>query len=201
MIDLRKPLEGVPGLLLMAALIFFGATIGIAVAIIVKWIDLSDALANFLGGVVGAGLGAALAVMGAVYVQRRDARDRLAAPINELLTKAENLLLHLNYLQQFLGKLAPNMEAGGDWGISSQLLDIVRKALEELPTALELPRGIHTKVARIKHGLPSALSVIDHYLELHSDHKATEIRHSIAESRLHRWISSADELVREVRAL
>jgi hypothetical protein len=30
MIDPRKPLEGVPGLLLMAALVLFGATIGIA---------------------------------------------------------------------------------------------------------------------------------------------------------------------------
>src|SRR3546814_5414731 len=55
MIDLRKPLEGTPGLLLMAALILFGAAIGIAVAIMIKWIEMSDALANYLGGVVGAG--------------------------------------------------------------------------------------------------------------------------------------------------
>jgi hypothetical protein len=50
MIDLRKPLEGTPALLLMAALILFGATIGIGIAIGFTWIPMSDALANFLGG-------------------------------------------------------------------------------------------------------------------------------------------------------
>jgi hypothetical protein len=80
MIDLRKPLEGVPGLLLMAALVLFGAALGISLALGFTLLPLSDALANFLGGVVGAGLGAALAVMGAVYVQRLEAKERMAAP-------------------------------------------------------------------------------------------------------------------------
>jgi hypothetical protein len=77
MIDLKRPLEGIPGLLLLAALVLFGATIGIVVALAASWIELKDSIANFFGGVVGAGLGAALAVLGAVYIQRRDARQRL----------------------------------------------------------------------------------------------------------------------------
>ena len=69
MIDLRKPLDGVPGLLLMAALVLFGATLGVTAALALSWVEMKDSIANFLGGVVGAGLGAALAVFGAVYVQ------------------------------------------------------------------------------------------------------------------------------------
>lgn len=84
MIDLRKPLEGVAGLLLMAALVFFGATLGITVALVCSWVEMKDSLANFLGGVVGAGLGAALAVIGAVYVQQQARRDSLIGPATAL---------------------------------------------------------------------------------------------------------------------
>ena len=57
MIDLKRPLEGIPGLLLLAALVLFGATIGVVAGLVASWIDLKDSIANFLGGVVGAGLG------------------------------------------------------------------------------------------------------------------------------------------------
>jgi hypothetical protein len=50
MIDLKKPLEGAPGLLLLAALILFGATIGVSLALMFSWIEMKDSLANFLGG-------------------------------------------------------------------------------------------------------------------------------------------------------
>ena len=99
MIDLKKPLEGAPGLLLMAFLLLLGAAIGLGVAILLLWIPMSDAFANFLGGVVGAGLGAALAVMGAVYVQRQDNRGRLNSPINRLVSEINDLLLQLNVLR------------------------------------------------------------------------------------------------------
>ena len=49
-IDFRKPLEGAPGLLLLAALILFGATIGVSLALVFSWVEMKDSLANFLGG-------------------------------------------------------------------------------------------------------------------------------------------------------
>lgn len=103
MIDLRKPLEGVPGLLLMAALILFGATIGIAIALGFTWIPMSDALANFLGGVVGAGLGAALAVTGAVYVQRRDRQFYLFGLASSLDHELSEIEMFLRITLQELG--------------------------------------------------------------------------------------------------
>ena len=63
MIDLKKPLEGVPGLLLLAALVFFGAALGVVAALGFKWVKLEPDMANFLGGVVGAFLGSSLAVL------------------------------------------------------------------------------------------------------------------------------------------
>lgn len=87
MLNLKKPLEGVPGLLLLAALVLFGATIGISLALVFSLVEMKDSLANFLGGVVGAGLGAALAVLGAVYVQQRERRDQLSGTINQLIAR------------------------------------------------------------------------------------------------------------------
>jgi hypothetical protein len=86
----------------VAALILFGATIGISFALIFSWLEMKDSLANFLGGVLGAGLGAALAVLGAVYVQRRDHRARLSAPINQTVSEVENLATQLNILKFLL---------------------------------------------------------------------------------------------------
>lgn len=59
---------------------------------------MKDSLANFLGGVVGAGLGAALAVMGAVYVQRKEAQlaERLAEDRRRKDEKAAMAVLPLS---------------------------------------------------------------------------------------------------------
>ncbi len=165
MIDLRKPLEGVPGLLLMAALIFFGATIGIAVAICFTWIPMSGELANFLGGVVGAGLGAALAVGGAVYVQRRDARERLTAPINRLRQKsfeldmlASSLNMHLKFLDYSKGEY-PEECFRGVLHCHAAIVNLV----EELPESAELPRDVHNLVHNVRRYIPSMLGPVYDY--------------------------------------
>jgi len=62
-------------------------------------------MANFWGGVVGAGLGASLAVLGAVYVQRRDARDRLEATINLLASDTHTLRTLLYALARLLANV------------------------------------------------------------------------------------------------
>lgn len=201
MFDLRKPLEGAPGLLLMAALILFGATIGISVAIVVKWIEMGDALANFLGGVVGAGLGAALAVVGAVYVQRLDARERLTTPRNRLQTKSEALGVSLGRLETFLENLVPGMEGGADWGISAQLAKEARSVLSELPEGEELPRDVHLKALRVKRIAANALNSVEAYLLRHEAGAATESQYTTTTLRLGRCIKEVDELVILVRAL
>jgi flagellar biosynthesis protein FliQ len=48
-IDLRKPLEGVPGLLLLAVLILFGAIIGISLALLLSLMAMNESLLTFLG--------------------------------------------------------------------------------------------------------------------------------------------------------
>lgn len=105
MIDLRKPLSGVPGLLLLAVLVLFGATIGVSLALVFSLVEMKDSLANFLGGVVGAGLGSALAVMGAVYVQRQERRDRLAVHANRLIARLQEARLSLDLLRGGLNQL------------------------------------------------------------------------------------------------
>ncbi len=87
MIDLKKPLEGAPGLLLMASLIFFGAVLGIVAVLFFKWVRLEPDMANFLGGVVGAFLGSSMAVLGAIYVQKLERRAALAEIANPLQVK------------------------------------------------------------------------------------------------------------------
>ncbi len=166
MVDLKKPLEGVPGLLLMAALIFFGATIGIGVALVFTWIPMSDALANFLGGVVGAGLGAALAVMGAVYVQRRDARERLNAPINRLQQTTSDLVVHAGGLLQAVELLnyADHNFDQSQLPLALRRYADVERYVSELPEGAELPRRVHLPLHTARRTIPNLLETIDKYI-------------------------------------
>lgn len=71
-----KGLYEVPLLLFMLAL---GGMVGIGVALALKWIELSDNMANFAGGVAGATLGSAFAVFAAQAIAAGTARrERLA---------------------------------------------------------------------------------------------------------------------------
>lgn len=167
MIDLRRPLEGVPGLLLMAALIFFGATIGIGVALVFTWIPMSDALANFLGGIVGAGLGAALAVMGAVYVQRRDMRGRLAHIINTSNASLAELDKNLDLFESFLKSMTPVTEPRADHlEIAGRLADMIALGAKDHPSAAELPDEIFAGVSRLRAEVPKMIRDAENYLEM-----------------------------------
>lgn len=147
--DLKKPLEGVPGLLLMAALILFGATIGISFAIVLKWIDLGDALANFLGGVVGAGLGAALAVIGAVYVQTLERRERLSPSLNLLRLELENLRAGAIRLVSALARPDEEFEnqLEHDGEVRKLAVELHQQAAS-FPPFIELPRHLHEPLKR-----------------------------------------------------
>ena len=161
MIDLRKPLEGVPGLLLMAALIFFGAAIGIGVALAFTWIPMSDALANFLGGVVGAGLGAALAVMGAVYVQRKDRRDSAAGDINLIVSRMNELSASLVILNAISD---PARDDGSETLRQLRqghpiILGSIEEALVGLPEGANLSAPIHHDLVFLKKFMRSVVAV------------------------------------------
>lgn len=167
MIDIRRPLEGVPGLLLMAALIFFGAAVGIGVALVFTWIPMSDALANFLGGVVGAGLGAALAVLGAVYVQRRDMRGRVSHIINLANASLRELDQHLEFFESFLAQMTPVAEPRDDHlQIAGRLLDLIAADIKGVPNLAELPEELFEALAQLRVELPKFVHDAGNYLEM-----------------------------------
>lgn len=160
MINLKKPLEGVPGLLLMAVLVFFGATIGIGVALVFTWIPMSDALANFLGGVLGAGLGAALAVMGAVYVQRLEARERFASTVNQVEYRLARLIFRSRVLQADLPGEATDLSSPHS---RKFLFDAARELeadIKAMPDAHDLTVEIHRRVREAKNGVPNTCEYI-----------------------------------------
>ena len=151
MIDLKKPLEGIPGLLLMVALVLFGAAIGVTAALALSWVEMKDSIANFLGGVVGAGLGAALAVSGAVYVQRRERRERLARPLNTLRASLGPVYLLNQDIRRVVERIASVDEPVQS--IRTQvkwLVEAGRETIEEIPDAAELPFRIYQLVYQIK---------------------------------------------------
>lgn len=161
MVDLKRPLEGVRGLLLMAALVFFGATVGVAVALACSWVELKDSLANFLGGVVGAGLGAALAVMGAVYAQRRERREQLSASVHALIGRLENLERYLSFLSGGLER--PDKEAFGDEGPSSTVVKIIgqlQRQAEDFPRFDEISREWSFRIGDLKFMLEEHLAEV-----------------------------------------
>lgn len=54
-------------------------------------VEMKDSLANFLRGVVGAGLGAALAVLGSVYLYEKGRREGQAPMAADLHTTLEGV--------------------------------------------------------------------------------------------------------------
>lgn len=150
MIDLRKPLEGIPGLLLMAALILFGTTIGIGVAIVFKWLKLNDGLLNFLGGVVGAGLGAALAVLGAVYVQRLGAEERARPTLHLLASGVSQLSTLLGVIHLMIDAMAAQARSGTVPTAPSEHLDTIERTLGRIPEGADLEFALHNDVLTMK---------------------------------------------------
>lgn len=181
MIDLRKPLEGVPGLLLMGALILFGATVGMGVAIGFTWIPMSDALANFLGGVVGAGLGAALAVMGAVYVQHVDVRVRRSVPANEIVYAARDLHLALKVVRRALETNLPPISPDRNWEDEyDALVGRCEAVAMNMPSGAELSREVHQRIIFIKRAVPSLLRRIQKRGREMYEGKAPKVREKYA---------------------
>jgi hypothetical protein len=144
MINLRRPLEGVPGLLLLGALVLFGATIGIALALAWSWVDMKDSLANFLGGVVGAGLGAALAVFGSVYLYERGRREDRAPMLAELHTTLDGVIGCLREVQRLTSTRQSTMAA-----LVGQAASLDNHA-EELHIGRYLPKPIQRTAKELR---------------------------------------------------
>ena len=201
MIDIRKPLEGVPGLLLMAALIFFGATIGIGVALVFTWMPMSDALANFLGGAVGAGLGAALAVMGAVYVQRRERREQLLVSVHALVGRLENLERYLMFLESGLER--PGKEAVGTEEATSRVVKIVQqlqRQADEFPRFDDMSREWSFWIGDLKFMLEKHLGEVLQEVTNRAQPKQT-VRYDRALLAAEPLISQVRDLLAEARKL
>ena len=193
MIDLKRPLEGAPGLLLLAAIVLFGMMIGVTVALALSWVDMKDSIANFLGGVVGAGLGSALAVLGAVHVQRRERRDRLTAPVNLLSAQLGKLHDHLIYLGMVLGK--PSI------GSVDQAIEKLSTVLNSVPFSAELPPSLHDRLNEIREELDFSIRRWYRYIRtwksgVHNEADRTEAMDSVRE-----YIGLVEALSDEVKRL
>jgi hypothetical protein len=92
MIDFKRLLDGVTGLLIMAECSLVGFAVGFTVALSTAyWVKASDGMANFWGGVVGAGLGSAGALAGAVYLQQRQRSFELTPFRNQIVSSVETM--------------------------------------------------------------------------------------------------------------
>lgn len=184
-LNVRKPLEGVLGLLLLASLVLFGATIGVSLALVFSWVEMKDSLANFLGGVVGAGLGAALAVLGALYVQRAQRRAELARPINLVAGAVDRLGQGILDLFPILTECRPEDTIGDDMRaeLERSLADLDAQ-LKEKPDASDLARSIYLEVNDLWATLPHLSAEIRHYLDCHGKYPVgAEGRETFVESR------------------
>lgn len=180
----------------MAALILFGATIGIAAAIGFTWIPMSDALANFLGGVMGAGLGASLAVMGAVYVQRRDRLDRLTPTLNSPRLELREIRGLANRFVLTLKRYPDDLYE--EEGLGEFETSVLQEALTlktrvgELQSYTELPRGVVDWLSMYRRLLQAQMdSIVD-------DH---EWRHDPPEIRFDQTVSAVEKLIADLDKL
>jgi len=83
LIDWKKPFDGLVGMLLFGLLIVFGVAIGLSLGIALDQFRINDAIANLWGGILGAGLGAAGGIIGALTIYEKQRRDQLRALLDQ----------------------------------------------------------------------------------------------------------------------
>lgn len=84
MFDLKRPLEGAAGLLLLIALLCLGALFGMSFAILTRGIT-GETLPQLWGSALGAGIGATATLLAAMYNQRLTAQREKQKALNEVL--------------------------------------------------------------------------------------------------------------------
>lgn len=191
MIDLRQPLSGFAGLWLTIALMCFGGVVSIALALMFSWLPISDALANFLGGVLGAGLGAAIAVLGAVYVQHKESQERLRVPANAIRACLSDLRQDFNILRMFVEFRAPGFEPNSEWQAS--LRKIVANCegyLATMPAGAELPEPVYETIFRLRRILARAFSDTKLFLDSIEKQEGEGLRRVAAEQ-----FAESDEVI------
>lgn len=143
---------------------------------------------------MGAGLGAALAVMGAVYVQRRERRERLSASINALVGRLENLDRYLGFLSARLER--PDKEAFAVEDSSSRTIKIVRQLQDQandFPRFDELTGEWSFWIGDLKFMLEEHLAEVLEEITNEAQPKQTV--------RYHRAMLAAEPLISQVRDL
>lgn len=84
MFDLKRPLEGAPGLLLLIALLCLGALFGVSFAMLTRAVS-GETLPQLWGSALGAGIGATATLLAATYHQRSTERREKQRALNEVL--------------------------------------------------------------------------------------------------------------------
>jgi hypothetical protein len=148
-----------------------GIAIGTTIALSVRhWEHATDAIANLWGGLIGSGLGAGLAILGTIIIQRRDRKNQLAREINLLLATVESVSLSLEIIQSNLVNLKINSE-----GLKDNIADIIsaeviklERALSGLPDAIAFPREIYAEVSEFRRALRTSLRLIRSFLEIYT---------------------------------
>ncbi len=185
----------VPLLLLVLTL---GAMLGIGTAICLKWLELSDAMANFAGGVAGAALGAAGGAMTAIVVLRSQRRNALEPPLNEMRFRIAALTYHIKLLDAAIdGKIRGLNEI-----VYTEIREIIDEAIGVLNTLTpiaELPIAVNVTVRNFRVAATNILG------EMRTSFRRAEPFENQDEptvfNHIHRAQESAEELKQQMRGV
>jgi gas vesicle protein len=193
-INLRKPLEGIPGLLLLAALVLFGATIGVSLALLWNLVPMKDSLANFLGGVVGAGLGAALAVFGSVYLQREQRRAELTKSANSMRSLLEDIEGAMERLADRLPMASPP-DAGYVPMLQEQIAEL-SDLVKSMPAFYEFPAVVHDPLKSLRNAISRRTVMMRRVLNLYAEGKVDKAFYDDGVARFRSVVPSIGVFVR-----
>lgn len=202
MISLRKLIEGTSGLLVMAACTLVGMAVGFSLALTTEfWIKASDGMANFWGGVVGAGLGAALAVLGSVHVQQREWKARLAPATNPLRSGLDRITSVLSQMMDLASReIADNQKY--PWTLEIlRMQEVITQEFEMLPDYGGLPRSTYEVVHQPLQAFHAKILAVGAAFSPAYQHWTFEERADYIQKNLeeaHHWLSAGKDVVRNL---
>ncbi len=109
----ERSLKGAYQVPLLLFILALGGAGGIAIALSLKWLELSDNMANFVGGVVGATLGSAFAVFASSALAA--ARDRKAQRQYAEMLYVEFLRMHVPWFELGEAVRLRDMNEAAQW--------------------------------------------------------------------------------------
>lgn len=150
-------------MLLFGSLIGFGVVIGLSLGIVFHQFEINDAIANLWGGVLGAGLGAAGGIVGALTIYEKQRRDQQRALLDQALLSFNTLMFHMmGWSNSCLTQRNADQEGANPGNLIRQCGQTAIALVASIAAVPGLPKRVNDTISMCAMSWRVEIETIDH---------------------------------------